>query len=592
MKSILFSTFIFSTIIGSIYGRIVNFSLITFGSQVTVTIGDNVVQLNPVDNFSRVFSVSATCPDEVFQYTYTVDGNLEGFTRTLPAGELSTHNEFFGRQETISPLKDLGYPADKPQWVRSLGKTETFDDSYIPTVILDSGSREYFINGNDTYTLGRFTIILKDSIFTETNVPTKAQNRYEDKFQWRIKLQNKLNKRKVFKFRASPNDPVFYRQCLYADVIRAIGNPVHNQIIVRAYLDDGTPIGLFVMIEVTASNSFIKSQFYGNENSGKIHAPKELGYSLDCGMGTDFVPGGDYSAIKFEEGQSSERFGLLSSAMDALDTNDAEAVKQFSKEWFDVDIFLKFMAMEYLTAHWDSYWMLETNFVLYDDPLESGNGKYKFYFIDQDYDLTFGLNIPEELNTVGNDFPTQSYKDLVNANLQLNQSVKTNRVAIDKFLKQGVTVQMFENHLIDIVKHVFNPVALGRRIEEYNRRYASEIEWDYSIERLHIGADPLKTRYVWNYNDYLENLESTPKLSTPWGLKQWIDMRAESVAAEFGFEWDAVPLEPAPKVIPEDTSVKDDDDDDSKSNASSSKIEMNLSIMFITLTFIIFEFFI
>jgi len=442
----------------------------------------------------------------------------------------------------------MGYPDDKPKWTRSIGRTTVFDDSYIPTVILDSESREFFVSGNDTWTLGRFTIVLKDEIYTEENVPSKAQNRYEDKFQWRIKLEKKLHKRKVFKFRANPNDPTFYRQSLYADVLRTIGNPVHNQIIVRAYLYDGTPLGLYLMIEVTASNSFIKTQFYGNQETRKVIIPSTgLGYTLDCGMGSDFVPGGSLASFKANAGENSERIKYLSDAIAALDVTDQKAVEQFNKEWFDINIFLKAMAMEYLTAHWDSYWMFETNFVMYDAPEESSNGKFKFYFLDQDFDLTFGLDIPSQINTVGADFPTQSYKELVNANLKINDRVKEYRVLIDKFLKGGVTVQMFENHLTEIVKHVFNPVALGRRLEEYDRRYASEVEWDYGLERLHIGGDPNKTRHIWTYNDYVENLDSTPKKNAPWGLKQWIEMRAQAVANEFNFEWDSVPLEPKEK---------------------------------------------
>ncbi|KAG4081898.1 hypothetical protein H8356DRAFT_1752841 [Neocallimastix lanati (nom. inval.)] len=39
------------------------------------------------------------------------------------------------------------------------------------------------------------------------------------------------------------------------------------------------------------------------------------------------------------------------------------------REWFDLDLFLKFKTMEYLTAHWDSYWIFETNFDLYNGPI-------------------------------------------------------------------------------------------------------------------------------------------------------------------------------------------------------------------------------
>jgi len=587
MNSLMFHTFFLFALIANAYGRIVHFSLITFGQEATVTFNGNTLPLQPVDNFSGVRGASAICPDEEFEYTYTLNGKAEGFTRKLPAGELTTHNEFFGRKETVSPLKGMGYPIDKPQWTRSIGKTEVFDDSYIPTVILDNGSREFFITGNDTWVLGRFTLVLKDEIFSEENVPTKAQNRYHDKFQWRVKLEKKIHKRKVFKFRSNSADPAFFRQSLYADMVAAVGNPVHNQVIVRAYLSDGTPIGLYLMIEVTSSKSFIKSQFYGNEETGKITAPQQLGFPLDCSTGADFRIGSTFSAFQYSKGENNEKIKFLTDAMHKVDVKNEASVKKFSKEWFDLDVFFRALALEYLTGNWDSYWMLTTNFVMYDDPEESTKNTFKYYFIDQDFDQTFGIGLSHKINTWGKEFPSQSYKTLVNFSWSVAGS---NRAAIDIFLKGGVTTKMFENHLIDIVKHVFNPVALGRRLEEYVRRYKEEVTWDYGINRIHPAytINNTHTIYSWTMDDFNKNLESTGCESVSWGLKQWIEMRAKAVAKEFKFEWDQTPIDPAPLV--RQTHVEADDD--SKLTTSSSTIiTINVSCIFVVIMAIVMGFF-
>ncbi|KAL6597295.1 hypothetical protein LY90DRAFT_451319 [Neocallimastix californiae] len=588
---LLFNIFLIA-LITNVYGRIVNFSLITFGSVVTVTYEGKTLDLAPVDNFSGVHSVSGICPDSEFEYTYTVDGEAENFVRTLPAGQLTTHNEFFGRKETLSPLKGLGYPADKPQWTRSIGKTDLFDDSYIPTVVIDNGSREFFITGNDTWTLGRFTLVLKDEIFTEENVPTKAQNRYQDKFQWRVKLENKIHKRKVFKFRSNSADPAFFRQSLYGDIAAAIGNPVHNQVVVRVYLSDGTPIGLYLMIEVTSSKSFIKSQFYGDEATGKIKVPETgLGFPLDCSTGADFILGSTFSAFQYSEGENNEKIKYLTQAMHEVDVMDESSVQKFSKEWFDLDVFFRSLALEYLTGDWDSYWMLTTNFVMYDAPEESTKDTFKYYFIDQDFDLTFGIGLNEKVNTFGKEYPAQSYKTLVDRVWSIEEYDGPNREAVDLFLRGGVTTQMFEQHLIDIVKHVFNPVALGRRLEEYARRYNDEVDWDYGLERLHMGNNPNKTRYVWTMNDYYENMEDTGKISTPWGLKQWIEIRAKAVAKEFGFEWDEVPLDPVDKVAslnninPAVNVIKNEDVKDQTSGVMAEKF-ISTAFTFMALAFV------
>jgi len=545
-------------IIENVFGRVVNFSLITFGNEVTVTYGNKTIPMIRVDNYSNVRSASGFCPDEEFSYYYTVDGETEGFKRKLEPEALTTHNEFFKRKDTIKQLKGMGYPEDKPQWTRSIGKTEVFDDSYIPTIIVDEGSKDYFITGNDTWTLGRFTMILKDEIFTEENVPSKAQNRFEDKFQWRVRLQNKIHKRKVFKFRANSVDPAFFRQNLYGDMAAAVGNPVHNQVICRVYISDGTPIGLYTMIEVTSSKSFIKTQFYGNEATEKVKVPQtNLGFPLDCSTGADFQYDNNLIGFEYSEGENNEKIRYLIDAMHKVDVYDEAAVQKFSKEWFDLDIFFRALALEYLTGDWDSYWMYTCNYVMYDAPEESSDNNIKYYFIDQDFDLTFGIGLSSKINLYGKEFPAQSYKTLVDRDWKISQKDPQNREAIDLFLRGGVTTQMFENHLIDIVKHVFNPVALGRRLKEYVSRYTEEVEWDYGMERIHIANNPNHTRYVFTMDDYYNNLGDTPVKSAEWGLMQWIKMRAQAVANEFGFEWDEEPLDPVVKIFPVEEEEED-----------------------------------
>jgi len=112
MNYLLLSVVLLYTIIGYANGRVVSFNLLTFGQNVSVTVNGKTINMIAIDNYSRVHSTSVICPDDDFEYTYTVDGQTEGFTRTLSKGSLTTHIEFFGRKETISPLKGMGYPED------------------------------------------------------------------------------------------------------------------------------------------------------------------------------------------------------------------------------------------------------------------------------------------------------------------------------------------------------------------------------------------------------------------------------------------------------------------------------------------------
>jgi len=590
--NILLSFILFLTVVGNVQSRNVKFSIITFGKKATVTIPalNKTTDLQP-NIFHNAIQTGLVigCPDTEFEYSYHIDGKEEPgvSVRKLPAGQTTTYNELVGRPETISKLKGMGYPADQ-EWTRSYGKTELFDDSYIPTVIIDNTNvPKYFTSPYDfgkkdektKITLDGITFILKETIFTDKKVETAQKSRYNDKVQFKVKLNDghKLYKRKSLKFRASgAEDPSFLGESLYADLAKTIGNPVHDKIFARVYLKDGTPIGLYLMIEVTSSKSFIKTQFYGDEITGKVTVPPTgLGFPLDAGMGSDFIPGGSFEKFKHDEGETNERVIRLADAMAAVDVNNEQSVQQFHKEWLDLDIFFKALAMEYLTGHWDSYWMFQTNYVMYDAPEESTDKTFRFYFLDQDFDLTFGVSLPSAINSFGDDFVNQSYKTLVDRTWTISEYDGPTRAAIDKFLKGGITTKMFENHLIDIVKHVFNPVALGRRIDEYIDRYSKEIEWDYQQPRLHIANDPVKTRYVWTVNDYYENLDSTPKVTVRWGLKQYVEARAKAVAQEFGFEWDATPIEPKPKPI---------NTADNPSNVVSGAISLKASLIMTTLT--------
>jgi len=67
MVKILFSIILLFSIIGHIFGRIVQFKLLTFGKNVSVTFNSKTLNMLPIDNYSSVYSVSGICPDDDFE---------------------------------------------------------------------------------------------------------------------------------------------------------------------------------------------------------------------------------------------------------------------------------------------------------------------------------------------------------------------------------------------------------------------------------------------------------------------------------------------------------------------------------------------
>jgi len=63
-------------------------------------------------------------------------------------------------------MPEFGFPNKKP-WTRSIGRTELFDPTYVPIVILDGGEPDFYThaNGKESTNFGKVTFILKDNFF-------------------------------------------------------------------------------------------------------------------------------------------------------------------------------------------------------------------------------------------------------------------------------------------------------------------------------------------------------------------------------------------------------------------------------------------
>eukprot|EP00833_Pecoramyces_ruminatium_P004084 jgi/Orpsp1_1/1178116/evm.model.c7180000064110.1 len=66
MNFLISYTVLLIVLIANVYGRIVNFSLLTFGKDATVTFNGKTLEMLSVDDYSGVKSISAICPDEEF----------------------------------------------------------------------------------------------------------------------------------------------------------------------------------------------------------------------------------------------------------------------------------------------------------------------------------------------------------------------------------------------------------------------------------------------------------------------------------------------------------------------------------------------
>jgi len=531
------------SVFSAVSARNVNFNAIGPGNQMQVEVDGAVYDLStsdPSDMYfsSRILNVN----DGEVKYSYILDGQKENFVRTLSADNDYTYNDFFGRDKTLLKIEQFN---KIERWDKGIGPTSLFDDSYILTIHFQGAQAEEVFK-NPTKGGGqveKITFFLRDEVYSYNNLRITTKNFDVSKFQISIDLgNNQIHGRSSFKLRNSGEDPTNLRQDIYSSMLAAAGAPVLRSNKARVFINK-KPHGFYAFQEEPISHSYVKATFHGDLAMEKIIAPPQLGYVLDgtTGSDIDYKEDDTSSFGAFENiansNEDNSRAIQFGAALSALDPNDAAAVEAFEKEWFDIHTFHKAVAFEYLTADWDGYWFSTSNWVLYDDPTQSTEGKYKFYFQSQDHDETFGVGlVSPEKEDGGN--PDVSYKVLANRNMDESKYHTDtgdrykcrHRVLVDKFITGSPALQQrFENTLKAIVENIFNPKEFNRRLDSMMVRYDEDMKWDLTIQRLYQTV----SEHNYSYEDYLQSIDK-PFSGILWGLKEFVQIRAETVAKELG----------------------------------------------------------
>ena len=356
----------------------------------------------------------------------------------------------------------------------------------------------------------------------------KKNNNAKQSWNWQLGGNDMMGNRTFFKLRHMEEDPTQIRERLYADVLNAMGNYGNDANMVRLFIN-GQGFGTFNMLDDITQYSYINAKFYG----GKAQNPP--GPLYDGMGGADFLyhPGNldGYSSFAPAVGSPEGYQGLdpLCKAFNETNTADNNAVATFGN-MFDIDHFLRFMVMEYLSGHWDGYWMGQTNNGAYREPAADG----KWYFLDQDFDGTFGVNLaaPE-----GMAFTSVSYKEFP---ARYPGGILANGLLQNPDLKAT-----FEKYLVDTVKVLYNNVTLTNRVLALHDFLLPDLTWDRSIVQQSPGIN-----FGWNLGQVTENLwtgVSAPNQNgggAAWGLVQWIAERSAAVAKEFNIQITTTPVGP------------------------------------------------
>ena len=161
-------------------------------------------------------------------------------------------------------------------------------------------------------------------------------------------------------------------------------------------------------------------------------------------------------------------------------------INEPNEEWeqhleaiFDVDNYLRQMAVESMIGHWDGYSYNSNNYYLYDNP-ETG----KFHFIPYDLDNTWGID------WIGPDWTTEDLMDWYSGWLDVRLT--------KQILKRDNYVQRYVNYIHEVMNDWFE-------METFAHSFQSVIK-DEVADDTFYSMD-----FGYTYNDFLAAIES------PWG---------------------------------------------------------------------------
>jgi hypothetical protein len=342
------------------------------------------------------------------------------------------------------------------------------------------------------------------------------------KQSWAIELNGEdvLGGRTMFKLRHMEEDPTQIRERLYSDILHAMGANVNLATMVRLFIN-GQFFGTFNMLDDVVFYSYIRGTFYAGT------PPSAYGPLFDGATGADFLYHPEsldgYSSWTPAVGSPEDygAFDPLCKAFNETDVTNNDAVANFEK-MFDVDRYLRFMVMEYLTGAWDNYWMFQSNDGAYKDPTNNN----MWYFIDQDFDGTFGINLAEP---EGDGFLAVSYKDW--------PARYPGSVLINRLLQNNDTQAKFENYLTETVRVLFNNVTLTNRVLAIHDFILPDLQEDRAVVQQSPGIN-----YGWNIDQVTQNLwqaVSAPNANgggAGFGLIQYISTKADAMAKEFNIQ--------------------------------------------------------
>lgn len=301
-------------------------------------------------------------------------------------------------------------------------------------------------------------------------------------------------------FNGEHNDPSIMRSKLVWDLFRDLQVPAARANHVEVYINNEY-YGLYMNVE-HVDEVFLKSRF-GNNNGNlfKCLSGANLKYIDNNQESYKKLRSGSLIVYELKTNESNNDFSGLVHFIDILNNTSSSNFEAEIEKIFNVDNYLKTIAVEILTGHWDNYIFNSNNYYLYQNL-----STHKYEYIPYDVDNTFGID------WFGIDWTERNIYSWSNGRSPL----------YDKIMK----VPSYKAHFTAIVKEI---------LEKYYNNDVLDPIIDEKLEMIKKSAENDTYRsldYGWTYDDFLNSFNETLGLHVKFGIKPFIEARHESALSQ------------------------------------------------------------
>jgi CotH kinase protein/Lamin Tail Domain/Secretion system C-terminal sorting domain len=402
-------------------------------------------------------------------------------------------NEGFVFDDELLPRIDISMSADDLNTM--FDPSNAADDVLWPTTFMMS-------NGNKTDTVENVGIRLRGN--TSLNAAKKSFKISFNTFVpgRKYKGLEKLN------INGEHNDPSIIRSKLCWDLCEKMTIPASRSNHVQLYIN-GDYFGLYINVE-HIDEEFVKLRFGGNGNLYKCLWPATLEY---LGSDPDLykLESGGRRTYELKTNTTEDDYSDLAHFIDVLNNTSDENLQCELEKVFNVQSYLKSIAMDILTANWDGPIYNKNNFYLYHNPSTG-----KFEYIPYDLDNTFGIQWFGEWTDRNIYTWAQSGepRPIYNRIIQNDTYRRQFTFYINRFLENPFNETAFFAE-IDLLKNMiegavendpFYPLDYGFTIDDFNNSYTNGLE----ITHAPIGLKEYILQRRASALDQLENTNAPP----------------------------------------------------------------------------------